>query len=82
MKKIKVFAVCAAIIGAFCFGKSLNFGDGNHPFMHAAKKNLHQAKKDLQAAAHDFGGHRIKAIGLIEQAVKEIEEGIAVADKK
>ncbi len=82
MKKIKVFAVCAAIIGAFCFGNSLRLGDEKHPFMHAAKKNLEQAKKDLEAAANDFGGHRVKAIGLIDQAIGEIKEGIAVADKK
>ena len=84
MNKIKVLTISALIIGAFCFGKVLNtsgFAD-KHPMMEAAKKNLEQAKNNLKNAAHDFGGHRIKAIALVDQAIKEIEEGIAVSDKK
>ena len=52
-----------------------------HPEMMRAKKQLEAAKDSLQKAAHDYSGHRVKAIGLIDQALKEINAGIA-SDKK
>jgi len=52
-----------------------------HPHMVAAKKALENAEKQLQQAAHDYNGHRTKAIELVDQAIKEINEGIA-SDKK
>src|SRR5689334_22364027 len=48
-----------------------------HPEMTRAKTQLQAAKASLQKAAHDYNGHRAKAIGLIDQAIKEIDAGIA-----
>ena len=78
MRTIKLLSLSAIIILAFCFGRTL--GGDKHPMMAAAKKNLEQAKANLQKGQHDFGGHRVKAIALVDQAMKEIEEGILVAD--
>jgi len=33
---------------------------------------LQTAKADLQAAAHDFGGHRVDAIRAIDEAVNQL----------
>lgn len=74
MKTIKVMAVSALVIGAFCFGKSYQ---GKHPHMEAAKLRLDEAKNQLQKASHDYNGHRVKAIEHINMAIKEIDEGIA-----
>jgi hypothetical protein len=57
--------------------------DDEHPHMDAAKKALENAKAQLEQAAHDYNGHRVKALDLVNQAIKEINEGIASdKDKK
>ena len=48
----------------------------NQPQMNAALQHLQEAQKNLEAAAHDKGGHRVKAIGLIKQAISEVQQGI------
>ena len=45
------------------------------PKMHEALEHLQSAKATLAHAEHDKGGHRAKAIELIEQAEKQIREG-------
>jgi hypothetical protein len=34
------------------------------------------AERHLQEAAHDYGGHRVKAMGLIKQAQEELKAGL------
>jgi hypothetical protein len=50
---------------------------GDHPFMNAAKKKLTEAVTQLKKATHDYQGHRVKAIQLVEDAIKEIDLGLA-----
>ncbi|HXZ96907.1 MAG TPA: hypothetical protein VEG37_07685 [Burkholderiales bacterium] len=52
-----------------------------HPEMKHALHALERAKGDLEHAAHDFGGHRAKALELTEQAIQEVKAGLAY-DKK
>ncbi len=52
-----------------------------HPEMKRALHALERAKGDLEHAAHDFGGHRAKALQLTEQAIQEVNAGLAY-DKK
>jgi hypothetical protein len=80
MKTIKSLTIGVAIIAAFCFGKAMNFQE-KHPHMKGAKVKLEEAKNQLQKAEHDYNGHRTKAVGYIDQAIKEINEGIA-SEKK
>ncbi len=47
-----------------------------HPEMHHALRALENAKRDLEKAAHDYGGHRAKALELTDQAISEIKEGL------
>jgi hypothetical protein len=42
-----------------------------HPIMVKALHELEQAQKDLQAAQHDFGGHRVSALKACNQAIAE-----------
>ncbi len=51
------------------------------PAMRAALQNLRQAKDNLQNATADKGGHRVKALGLINEAIAEVEKGIAYDNK-
>lgn len=40
---------------------------GDQPFMRAARADLQTAKRELQLATPDKGGHRVKAIALVNQ---------------
>jgi hypothetical protein len=58
-------------------GKMAKKGGERHPEMREAMRQLRHAKETLQKdAAHDFAGHRVKAIEHIDQAIQEIEEGL------
>jgi hypothetical protein len=43
-----------------------------HPKIRAAIRALQAAKADLQAAAHDFKGHRVDAIKAIDAAIVQL----------
>jgi hypothetical protein len=53
-----------------------------HPHMHAAKKKCIEAVDQLKKSATVYGGHRVKAINLIEEAIKEIDLGLAAEGAK
>jgi hypothetical protein len=53
-----------------------------HPQMDEAKKDLQAAKTALQAAGHDYGGHRKQAIESIDKALTHINQGLQTVDKK
>jgi hypothetical protein len=50
----------------------------NQPHMTNALAALQTAKAELQAARQDKGGHRAKALGDVNQAITEVQAGIAV----
>jgi hypothetical protein len=43
-----------------------------HPKIRAAVRALQAARADLQAAAHDFKGHRVDAIKAIDAAIVQL----------
>jgi len=47
------------------------------PHMQSALLHLRQAKDSLQKATADKGGHRQKAIELVNEAISHVEMGIA-----
>jgi len=49
----------------------------DQPNMQAAKANLQTARAELQKATPDKGGHRVKAIELVNAAIAEVNAGIA-----
>ena len=44
-----------------------------HPHIHDALEAMRAAKHHLDQAAHDFEGHRVKAIEHLDQAIHEAE---------
>ena len=44
-----------------------------HPHIHEALEAMRNAKHHLETAAHDFDGHRVKAIEHLDQAIHEAE---------
>ena len=45
--------------------------------MKAARETLITAREQLKKATSDKGGHRVKAIELTNQAIEQVEKGIA-----
>jgi hypothetical protein len=45
------------------------------PHMSAALGHLQQAKEELQRATPNKGGHREKAMELVNQAIQQVQEG-------
>jgi hypothetical protein len=52
----------------------------SQPEMSAAMENLQQAAQNLERAAHNKGGHRAKALELVQQAMREVQAGIQYDD--
>jgi len=46
------------------------------PKMHDALKLLNKARTTLKNADNDKGGHRVKAIELVDAAIAEVDAGI------
>jgi hypothetical protein len=53
-----------------------------HPDMTAAQHDLESAKSHLQAAGHDYGGHRKAALEAVDRALRDVREGLASVEKK
>lgn len=51
--------------------------DKHHFQFHSAINSLERTKADLQAAGHDYGGHREKALEAINTALSEINAAYA-----
>jgi hypothetical protein len=49
----------------------------DQPHMHAALDHLRAAKQQLETAEANKGGHREKAIRLVNDAIVQVEKGIA-----
>jgi F0F1-type ATP synthase epsilon subunit len=56
--------------------------DEDQPHMQAALDALKQAEQHLNEAKHDKGGHRVAALKATREAIRHVEEGMKVADKK
>jgi hypothetical protein len=49
--------------------------DRREPHMTAALEHLQAAKAELERAAHNKGGHRERALELVDQAMRQVQEG-------
>jgi hypothetical protein len=57
----------------------IGYAIGAQPHMEASVALLQNARTELAAATPNKGGHREKALGLIDQAIGEVRAGIAFA---
>lgn len=79
MKLLTRVAVSASAL-AVCVGAGygIGFAQGGQPHMQNALTDLQAARAELQVAAHDKGGHRAAALNLVNQAIAQVDAGIAV----
>jgi hypothetical protein len=52
----------------------------NQPRMDAALGDLRAARHELERAERDKGGHRVRAIDIIDNAIAEVKAGIETAE--
>jgi hypothetical protein len=57
----------------------IGYAIGAQPHMTASAGLLQSARAELAAATPNKGGHRERALGLIDQAIAEVRAGIAFA---
>ena len=74
-----VLPAAAAGIGAIALVGSVGDALAYQGNMERALRQLHAALRSLREATPDKGGHKANAAGLIEQAIGEVEAGIAYA---
>ena len=78
---MKRFLILGAIVGSVGFAISPNpivagkKAVKGQPHMRKALKALQTAESELQISKHNKGGHRVKALKLVRQAIKEVKEG-------
>ena len=73
MKTLRTGLVLVTMIAAI----GLQSVRADQPNMRAALAHLRDARAALQRAEHNKGGHRGKAIEIINRAIAEVEAGIA-----
>jgi hypothetical protein len=75
--------VFLALVGAGIFLLALAAGCASgQPHMRSALDHLAAARSELQAATSDKGGHRVRAIELIDEAASEVEHGMEYARRR
>ena len=72
MKRILVVVVIAALL----VGGTIGICSADEPHMRAALEHLREAREQLEKATPNKGGHREKAIELIDRAMGQLKEGI------
>ena len=64
---------------AIAASMGIGYAIGAQPHMTASLDLLQSARGELAAATPNKGGHRKRALGLIDQAIAEVRAGIAFA---
>jgi len=76
---IKRALIVAAVAALPAIGFVAGQATANQPHMQNALDRLRGARAELSAAAPDKGGHRVRAIDLVDRAISETRAGIAYA---
>jgi hypothetical protein len=75
--RTKILAVIGAM--AISAGAGYSVAQVNQPHMQNALSDLQAARGELQVALTDKGGHRVAALSLVNQAIAQVQQGIAYA---
>ncbi len=77
MKRFQLIIAAGAVFAA---GALAGAAIAAQPHMQAAIDYLKSARSELVSATPNKGGHRAKAIQLVDQAISETRTGMDVAD--
>ena len=70
---------CLSVVVLFGNSRAAHAQVGKHPHMHHALHELKQSREELKEAAHNFGGHREKALKAVDAAIHQIEVALKAA---
>jgi hypothetical protein len=76
--RVKAALVAGALVISTGAGYGIGFAQGGQPHMQNALGDLQAARTELNAALRDKGGHRTAAVNLVNQAITQVEAGIAI----
>jgi len=65
------------IMSSFNLFQTASAQPGYQPNMEQALGNLHAARINLEVSSPDKGGHRVRALELVNQAIYQVRQGIA-----
>lgn len=68
--------VAVSLGGALVAGIQATSAMADQPHMQAALDALRAAERQLKEATPDKGGHRVKALQLVRDAIAQVEKGI------
>ncbi len=68
--------VVLGLAALLCAGIVVGRASADQPHMIAALDHLRAAKAELDKADADKGGHRVKAMQLVSDAIAQVERGI------
>jgi hypothetical protein len=77
MKNFVVGLVLGVILSASVVSLAAQNERALHPRIAKAIEALKDAKAYMQAAPHDFGGHRVEAIRASDEAIKQLNLALA-----
>jgi len=75
-RAIVVFVVVLLLGGAIAGWAAMR-----QPHMIAALDHLKAARAELEMAEHNKGGHRVKALEFVDQALEQTKKGIEAGDR-
>lgn len=70
----------ALLAAALTAGIGVGYATARQPRMEAALDALRTARSELEDARANKGGHRVRAMQLIDAAIREVRAGIRYAD--
>ena len=59
---------------------TVQMAEADQPHMRSALQSLRNAQEQLSVATHNKSGHRENALNLVNQAIGEVEAGIAAGE--
>jgi hypothetical protein len=80
----KICALAAAALWGFTLANSQPrvASAEPQPRLEAALRHLREAREELSRAIPNKGGHRERALEFTDQAIRQVEEGIAVGNRR
>lgn len=77
--KVKLISAAVGAAGVFALGCFAGQATADQPHMQSALGLLRSARAELVEARANKGGHRERAIELVDRAISETQAGIAFA---
>jgi len=74
--------IAVILVTGLIFGSAIGICSAeDQPRMRAALEHLREAREQLERAAPDKGGHREKAIELVNHAMEQVQKGIEFGER-